>query len=230
MPDPESAERAVSDRTRIVLRPLASPLPLGLFAFALGSLVVGVSQLGAFGPGGGDPTVTAMLAAFVALPQLLAAVIAFLTREATVATLLALVGMSWPANIVVLALNPGAMTVAPRGVLFLGLGTILLLLGVAALAAKPFVGTLVLAAGARFVVNGVYDVTAIGWVEVVSGIAALVTAVLACYLALALALEDSRHQTVFPTGRRGAAARAFSADLDTQLGSLHHEAGIRNQL
>ncbi len=84
----------MSDRTGKVLRPLASPLPLSLFAFALGSLVVGVAQLLAFGPSGGDPTVTAMLAAFVALPQLLAAVIAFLTREATVATLPTLVAVT----------------------------------------------------------------------------------------------------------------------------------------
>lgn len=220
----------MSDRTRIVLRPLASPLPLGLFAFALGSLVLGVSQLGAFGPTGGDPTVTVMLAAFVALPQLLAAVIAFLTREATVATLLALVGMSWPANVVVLALNPGAMSNAPRGVLYLGVATVLVLLGLSALAAKPFVGALVLAAATRFVVNGVFDVTAIRWIEVVSGVASLVGAALAGYLALAFALEDSRHETVLPTGRRGAAARAFTSDLDSQLTAVAHEAGVRNQL
>lgn len=220
----------VAERTRIVLRPLASPLPLGLFAFALGSLVVGVSQLGAFGVGGGDPTVTAMLAAYVALPQLLAAVIAFLTREATVATLLALVGMSWPANLVVITLNPDAMTNAPRGVLYLGVGVVLALLGISVLSAKPLVGALVLAAATRFLVNGVYDVTAVGWVERAGGSVALCTSVLAGYLALAFALEDSRHRTVLPTGRRGPAARAFDADLDTQLASLPHEAGIRNQL
>lgn len=223
-------DRQLLDRTRIVLRPLASPLPLGLFAFALGSLVLGVSQLGAFGPGGGDPVVTTMLSVYVALPQLVAAVIAFLTREGTVATLLVLSAMTWPANLAVLATAPGTTTSAPRGVLYLGVGVILLLLGGSVVSTKPLVALLLLVVGFRFLSHGTYDLTGAGWLESVSGVAALATTGLAGYLALALGLEDNRHATVLPTGRRGGAARAFTAGLDTQIGSLHHEAGVRNQL
>jgi uncharacterized protein len=215
--------------TRIVLRPLASPLPLGLFAFALGSLVVGCAQLGAFGPDGGDPVVTVMLAVFVPLPQLLAAVIAFLTREPVVATLLALAGMTWPAALVVQVLDP-AVTNAPRGVLYVGVGALLLLLGSTSVTAKPLVGLLVLVAALRFVANGLYDLSGVGWVQVTSGVAALATTGAAAYLGLALALEDTRHRTVLPTGRRGDAARAFTGHLPTQTGSLPREAGVRNQL
>jgi succinate-acetate transporter protein len=61
------------DRTSIVLRAYASPLPLGLFAFAIGNVLLSISHLGGFSP---QDTKVAMimLATFIALPQFLAAV------------------------------------------------------------------------------------------------------------------------------------------------------------
>lgn len=104
------------------------------------------------------------------------------------------------------------------------------MLGGATVRAKPLVGLLVLVAGVRFGTNGFYDVTALAGVEPVSGIVALTTAALAGYLALALGLEDTRHRTVLPTGRRGSAARAITDGLDGQIASLSREAGVRSQL
>jgi succinate-acetate transporter protein len=39
-------QRQVEDATRIILRPLASPLPLGFFAFGMGSVLQSALQFG----------------------------------------------------------------------------------------------------------------------------------------------------------------------------------------
>lgn len=216
------------EQTRLVLRPLASPLPLGLYSFAIGSLVVAVGQLGAFGPAD-TQTVNFLLATFVALPELVAAVIAYLSREAVVATLLGLVSLTWPTTLVV-SLTTTEMTSPPLGVLYLGVGGVLLMMGGPALQAKPLVGCLILVASVRYVTSGLWEVTGVtGW-QIASGIAGLGIAGFAGYLGFALALEDTRHRTVLPTGRRGEAAMAFNGDLRSQIASLPNEAGVRNQL
>jgi uncharacterized protein len=42
----EENQRRIEAMTRVVLRPLASPLPLAFFAFGVGSLLLGCAQLG----------------------------------------------------------------------------------------------------------------------------------------------------------------------------------------
>lgn len=223
---PDSADHLA--RTRVMVRPLASPLPLGLYAFAIGSVVAATEQLGAFAPEAAR-TVNFLLAMFVAVPQLIAAVIAFLSREAVVATLLGLVAMTWPTNLVIALLVTDA-TSAPRGVLFLAVAAVLTLMGTPALQGKPLVGILVMVAAVRYAASGLYDITGAGGWETASAIAGFGIAAFAGYLGLALALEDTRHRTVLPTGRRGEAATAFNGDLATQVASVPNEAGVRNQL
>lgn len=65
--------------------------------------------------------------------------------------------------------------------------------------------------------------TAAGWVGVTLGL-------IASYAALAFELEDVRHRTVLPVGRRGEGADTMTGDADTELASLVHEAGVRTQL
>lgn len=217
------------ERTQIVLRPLASPLPLGLFAFAVGNVLLAISQLGGFGPA--DTRVTMMmLATFIALPQFLAAVIAFLTREPVVATLLGLLAVTWPTDLAVQEFT-GQTTSAPRGALFLAVAGVLVMLSVPGLAAKPLLSGVVLIAALRFATGGLYDLTAsVGW-ERTSGAVAVAVAGAAAYLAMVLAFEDVRHRTVLPVGRLGAESRsAMESGLAAQAGSLPQEAGVRAQL
>lgn len=215
-------------RTTITLRPLASPLPLGLFAFSIGSFLLGLSQLGVFAVQE-QTTVYLMCAVFVAVPQFLASVMAFLAREPIVATLLGLLAVSWPTQYAV-ALSSGSPTSGPRGALFLALGVTLLLLAVPGLTAKPLVSALVVVASLRFVAGGLYDLTSTtGW-ERVSGSLALVVVLLGGYLAVALVYEDVRHRTVLPVGRRGESRTAMEGGLAEQERSLPQEAGVRAQL
>ena len=227
--DPSGASDPASPgRTTITLRPLASPLPLGLFAFTIGSFLLALSQLGVFAASE-STTVYLMCAVFVAIPQLLASVMAFLAREPIVATLLGLLAVSWPTQYVV-ALSAGTPTSGPRGALFLALGVTLLALALPGLTAKPVVSALVVVASLRFVAGGLYDLTsATGW-ERVSGAIALLVVVLGGYLAVALVYEDVRHRTVLPVGRRGESRTAMEGGLADQERSLPQEAGVRAQL
>jgi len=72
--------REVEDATRIVLRPLASPLPLAFFAFGSGSALQSALQLGLIPPEEGS-ILALVLGAFVFPPLTLAAILDFLTRE-----------------------------------------------------------------------------------------------------------------------------------------------------
>ena len=83
--------------TRIVLRPLASPLPLAFFAFGAGSLMLSGLQLGLV-PTSETRSVAIVQAAFVFPPMALASVLAFLSRETLGATIMGLISASWLAN------------------------------------------------------------------------------------------------------------------------------------
>jgi succinate-acetate transporter protein len=218
------------ERTSIVLRAYASPLPLGLFAFAVGNVLLAISHLGGFSPA--DTRVAMiMLATFIALPQFLAAVLGFLTREPLVATLLGLLAVTWPTDVVVQQYT-GQVTSPPRGALFLALAGVLVLMSIPGLTAKPLFSAVVLVAALRFAAGGMYDITAsTAWMRV-SGVVAVVVAVGAAYLATALVIEDVRHRTVLPVGRLGGteSRSAMEAGLASQARSLPQEAGVRAQL
>jgi uncharacterized protein len=218
------------ERTSIVLRAYASPLPLGLFAFAIGNVLLSVAHLGGFSPAD-VRVVMVMLATFIALPQFLAAVLGFLTREPLVATLLGLLAVTWPTDVVVQQYT-GAVTSPPRGALFLALAGVLVLMALPGLTAKPLFSAVVLAAALRFAAGGVYDLTASTAWERVSGVVAAVVALGAAYLAVALVTEDVRHRTVLPVGRVGGteSRSAMEAGLAAQASSLPQEAGVRAQL
>jgi succinate-acetate transporter protein len=223
-------DREALDRTSIVLRAYASPLPLGLFAFAIGNVLLSISHLGGFSQ---QDTKVAMimLATFIALPQFLAAVLGFLTREPLVATLLGLLAVTWPTDVVVQQYT-GQATSPPRGALFLALAGVLVLMSLPGLSSKPLFSAVVLVAALRFAAGGVYDLTASTAWERVSGVVAAVVAASAAYLAVALVIEDVKHRTVLPVGRVGGteSRSAIEGGLAAQARSLPHEAGVRAQL
>ena len=227
-PSAVGSEPMTRDRTTIVLRPLASPLPLGLFAFTVGTFLLALLQLGLFAAAEAR-TVYLLIAVFVAVPQFVAALVAFLAREPVAATLLGLLAMSWPTQFAV-ALVTGSATSGPRGALFVALAVVLVLLALPGLTAKPVLSALLVAAAARFAAGGIYDLTAsVAW-ERTSGAVGLAVVALGAYLGLALLYEDVRHRTVLPVGRRGESRTAMEEGLAAQERSLPQEAGVRAQL
>jgi succinate-acetate transporter protein len=215
--------------TRIVLRPLASPLPLAFFAFGAGSALLSCQQLGLI-----PPPETKQLAivfgAFVFPLQFVTALFAFLSRETLGATALGLISFSWLATALVLYTFPPNETSATLGFLSLILAVILLLLGAVGLLGKPLLSGIILIAVARFSLNGLYDLTAISAFQTVSAVIGLVIFGASLYGGLALSLEDVQHRTVLPFGRRGEAREAIEGDLNAQIGPIEQEAGVRKQL
>jgi uncharacterized protein len=74
----------------------------------------------------------------------------------------------------------------------------------------------------RFAATGLYQLTEAGGWKATAGVIGLVLCALAVYAALALALEDARHATLLPVGRR--------TPRQDGLPSLERETGVREQL
>jgi uncharacterized protein len=85
-------------------------------------------------------------------------------------------------------------------------------------------------AALRFYLTAAYELCGmVAWKDAAAA-AGLLLAVLAIYAGLAFELEDTRHFTILPTGRRGMAQQAMSGDMADELNQVHHEAGVRKQL
>ena len=227
----EAAERSVdaADRTRILLRPLASPMPMGFFAFGVGISLTSLLDLGVFAASYSHQ-VAVLLLAFTAPLQLLAAIFALLARDVGAGTALGVFGATWLATGLGLLLAPPGATSPVTGAFSLYLAVVLLLLAIAASHGKPALAILLGLATLRFLTNGLYQLLAGQLWAHVSGALGMVIAVFSLYGGLSLLLEDSLGRIVLPTGRRGRARESLEGDFTAQLAQLETEAGVRNQL
>ncbi|KOV17187.1 MULTISPECIES: GPR1/FUN34/YaaH family transporter [Streptomyces] len=212
--------------TRINLRPIASPMPLGFYTVAIASVIVGCFQLGVFEEGGRRAVGLAILPAFVL--QLLVAAFAFGARDVVAATLMACFSGLWLATSLTLVTDP------PDGIRVLGvLNAVFALFALlmASVAGRKRALWLVLCTAVpRFAVAAVANLTGADWAGVLSGWLGLLLAVVALYTAFALMLEDMRGEEVLPIGRSGPAHHAVAGDLSVQLRDLERQAGVRRTL
>ncbi|NHD15929.1 MULTISPECIES: GPR1/FUN34/YaaH family transporter [Actinopolyspora] len=222
-------EGEVERATRISLRPIASPLPLGFFAFAIGSGMLSLWQFGLL-VDTDERVLFLLLAAFVFPVQLIAGIFAFHGREPVAATALNLIAFSWPATALITVLSPAAPSRPLVGALDVLIGVVLAMLCPVALAGKPLLGAVVLLGSARYVLNGVQEFTGSGTVQFASAVVGGAVLLMGFYGGLALILEDTKHRTVLPFPRLGEARRALQTDLVDQAASVTREAGVRRQL
>jgi succinate-acetate transporter protein len=204
--------------TRVVLRPIANPLPLGFLALAGGTLVLAGLQLGWVKASEGHD-VALILIAFVSPLQLVACVFGYLGRDVVAGTAMGVLAGTWLAVALVTLGAPAGSTSDALGLLLLLSAVAMAVPASAAttgkLAAAAVLSTTVL----RFAVTGIYELTgSSGWKDV-AGIVGLVLCAVAVYAALAFALEDAMQRAVLPVGRR----------RPRRAGALS-EAGIREQL
>ncbi|MER7569092.1 GPR1/FUN34/YaaH family transporter [Streptomyces sp. NPDC097941] len=230
---PERAEPAgrhfepdLRSMTRINLRPIASPMPVGFFAVAIASIIVGSMQLGFFGDDAHRAVALTILPAFIL--QLIVSILAFGARDVLAATLMACFSGTWLASSLVLALDPPA---GPKvlGVLNLVFAVFALLMATVANRKRAMWFVLCVAVP-RFTVAALFNFTGAAWLGYVSGALGLLLAGVAMYAAFALMLEDMRGQEVLPIGRRGPAYDAVEGDLAVQLRNLERQAGVRRTL
>ncbi|MEU7728253.1 GPR1/FUN34/YaaH family transporter [Streptomyces sp. NPDC040724] len=212
--------------TRINLRPIASPMPLGFYSVAIASVIVGCFQIGLFEEGAHRAVGLAILPAFVL--QLLVSCLAFGARDVLAATLMACFSGLWLVSSLTLFVD------APGGNRVLGvLNAVFALFAVlmASVATPKRALWLVLCTAVpRFAVAALANLTGADWLSTVSGVLGLVLAAVALYTAFALMLEDMRGEPVLPIGRSGPAHHAVEGDLAFQLHNLERQAGVRRTL
>ncbi|MFF5455356.1 GPR1/FUN34/YaaH family transporter [Streptomyces sp. NPDC012950] len=230
-PDPAAPpgrrfEPDLRSMTRITLRPIASPMPLGFFTIAIASVMTGCLQLGIFSEEARTAVAFTVLPAFVL--QLLVSFLAFGARDVIAATLMAVFAGSWlPYSLIMLS-------GAADGLRVLGVFNLALLcfgaLMTAVTGPKRALWLVLAVSLPRWAATGLAGVTGAEWLTRTSGVLGLVVALVAMYTAFALMLEDMRSEQVLPIGRSGPAHLAVEGDLAVQLRNLERQAGVRRTL
>lgn len=227
-PEPASADDQVR-ATRVMLRPIANPFPLGFMGLAAASATIAGTELGWIKHAGFVHTGLIVLIVAPSL-QLIASVFGFLARDAVAATGMGVLAVTWA--------SIGAVTVtSPPGSTSHALGTLLFMSGAAVLvsASVAATGKLVPAmvmglTATRFIVTGIYEfIPDSGW-KAASGAVGLVVAFAALYGVASLEIEGMLGSPLLPVGRIGLGRQAFRGDLPTQVSRVSSEPGVRKQL
>ena len=201
--------------TARVLRPVATPLPLGMLGLAVASSTYAALQLGWVPTS--EAHTAGLAAVFFAVPlQLLAATIGFATRDSAATTGLGMQAGLWAVTGVNTLTSPPAATNAVFGVVLIAIAASLLVPALSA-GSKPVAALVFLTTALHSVVLAGYELSSsTGW-QTTAGIIGLVLAGLALYNAMAFELEGAYQRRVLPIGRRSSAVE-------------HGEPGVRRQL
>jgi succinate-acetate transporter protein len=214
---------------RINVRPLGNPMPLGLFSFGIGMLLL-AGESCRWIPTGEAKQVGIILAAFVFPLEGLAAVIAFLARDTLASTVLGLFTTSWLALGLLLVTGPPGATSVTEGLYLLAFAAAVASLALLASAGKPVIAFVLALSATRAILYGLYELTGTLALQNAAGIAAAVIAGVAWYAGTAFAFEDVRQRPLLPVLRRGPGTTAMHGELSQQLARTRREAGVRQQL
>jgi uncharacterized protein len=223
-----TADRAPA-AARIVVRPLATPLPLGLYSFGIGMLMLAAQSAG-WVPVEQSKDVGLIVATFVFPLESAAAIFAFLARDALAATVLGLFSTSWLTIGLTLILGPPGSQTAALGFYLVGFAAAVGTLGVLGLSGKPLLSLILALSTARAIIDAIYQFSGTIGIERAAGYVAAAIAAAAWYAGTAMVLEDVKQVTVLPVFRRGASRTAIDGELADQLGGLDSEAGVRRPL
>jgi succinate-acetate transporter protein len=207
----------MSPAERVVLRPIANPLPLGFLGLSAATLLVSALQLGWI-PAAEGKDVGLILIAFAFPLQLVTSLFGYLGRDVVAGTAMGVLSGTWLSVGLVMLTSPAGSTSDAVGLLLLVSGLGLLFCAVVAASGKLVAVAVLGTAALRISLTGIFELTASSAWEHVAGVVGLVLLALGAYGAIAIALEDGRRETVLPTGRRGRGAQVWE------------EPGIRPQL
>ena len=214
---------------RIILRPYASALPLGCFAFGIGNALLAAFVLHWI-PALEKNTLAAMLLGFVAPLEFLPCVMAFLSRDTGAATVMGLFASAWVVIGVQLLTGDPAAPSRATGLFLLLLALCLIILTAVTFSGKPLLGVLLGTAILRSISAAVCQFGVHGGMDTVNAILDAMVAFLAFYSALAFLLEDIQQKPNRMTFRREAAKEAVEGTLQEQVKHISNEAGVRQQL
>ncbi|MFZ0040906.1 MAG: hypothetical protein WAK93_06355 [Solirubrobacteraceae bacterium] len=218
----------ITDRVsaQISLRPIGSPLTVGMSGLTVASLVQSGVDL-KWIPESQTAQAGLILVSVPFVLQLLSCVFSYLARDGASGAAIGVLATSWLAiGLIHVVSAPGA-TSSALGLLLLTSGLILLLSAAALRSEKPLVALVFGLAALRFATGALYELSATSLWAKVAGIIGLVLFVAAAYCVLAFELEGQAHRPVLPTFRRGRAADAVSAGVPRQLEGVANEPGVR---
>lgn len=216
-------------QTRVVVRPLATPLPLGLFSFGLGMLMLAAQGAGWI-PRQQSSEVGLVIATFVFPLEGAAAIFAFLARDTLAATTLGLFSTSWVTVDVALITGVPGETTATLGFYLAGFAVAVATLAVLAASGKPLLAVILACSATRAAIDAAFEFSAGSGTERAAGYVAAAIAVLAWYAGTAMALEDLRQAELLPVFRRGTSRTAIRGELAEQVADVGGEAGVRRPL
>lgn len=145
-------------QTRINLRPLASPLPLGLYSFGIGMLLLGAQSAGWI-PVKEDLQVGLVLASFVFPLEGVAAIFAFLARDTLAATVLGLFATSWLTVGLALIVGPPGTSSIALGFYLFAFAAAVIALSAVAVRGKPLIALVLMLSATRAILDGIYEVS-----------------------------------------------------------------------
>jgi succinate-acetate transporter protein len=216
-------------QTIVVLRPLGSPLALGLSGLAIASFLTAGFDLRWIAAG--QAHLVGLLVLVTVVPmQAVSALLAFGARDGATGGSFGLQAATWAALGVSYAASAPATTSGATGLVLLAGGALLALSGASAARAKLLAGSAIGLSGVRFVLVAISQLGAgTGW-QKAGAIVGLAVAAIAAYTAWASEVEDMADGTVLPTGRLGAGRASLQAPYAEQVRGVHHEPGVRRQL
>jgi uncharacterized protein len=226
--NPSDSAHPGAASTRVVLRPLATPLPLGFLALAVATIAFASVQLSWIPQSEGRTVALGVLVLTVPL-QLLAAVMGFLARDPVAATGMGILSGTWGAACLATLTAPPGATSEGLGVILVGSAACLLVPAVAA-RSKAVPALVIATSAARFALTGIAEIDGgRTWMQI-AGWVGVALAMISGYAALALELEGSESRTVLPLGRTGRSSQALDGQLADQVHWVGTEPGVRQQL
>lgn len=211
---------------RVTLRPVGSPLTIGMAGLAIASLVQSGLDLRWIQTNQTHPVGLILLSVPFVL-QLVASVFSYLARDGATGAATGILSTSWLAlGLVHLTSTPSSRSGA-LGLMLLASGAVLVLSACAVALAKPLPAGVFGLAAARFLLSGIDQLGAAPPWRHAAGIVGLVVVALAGYCVIAFELEDQRHRPVLPTFRRGSGRLPSDGSPDGPFGPVEAEPGVR---
>jgi succinate-acetate transporter protein len=211
--------------TRIFLRPIGSPLTIGMAGLAIASLVQSGLDL-KWVPSGEAVQAGLILIAVPFVLQLLASIFCYLARDGAGGAAIGLLATSWLALGLVHVTAGSGRPIAVLGLLLVAAGGVLALTSVAVSVGKPLVGAVFMLSALRLGLAGVHELSGTAFWRDIAGVVGLVVCAGAAYCVLAFELEGQQRRPVLPTLRRGRAELGWSG-AGGQMDGVAREAGVR---
>jgi uncharacterized protein len=223
MPEPQAG---VDPMTRIVLRPIGSPLPLGFFTVAIDNVLVSALQWGLLPAADRRAVALIVFPAFIV--QAIVGVFALSARDSIAGTLMLSFATTWLVDALVFYADPPGAAAA-LGIFYVVFAVFVSLMLASALLKRALAAVLAVAAP-RFLISGVAEITGNQVVAQAGAALGFLLAAVSLYTAFALLLEDSHGSEVLPIGRMGAARQATHGILADELRGIERQPGVRRTL